>query len=153
MLGQKKVLERSSSIDKIDAEFNLIYQNQFVNFDQEDTRFEYLVDQGNMLVICYDGFMDEMEPFIEWKNRKGIPTEMVSVSSIGSSSSSIENYVSNKVATILLASHNMNEVERLCNEVMMMKDGEIIDKGKCDDLINKHGRKNLEEVVLKLVRE
>ena len=65
----------------------------------------------------------------------------------------IESYASNKGATILLASHNMNEVERLCYEVMMMKDGEIIDKGKCDDLINKHGRKNLEEVFLKLVRE
>jgi len=65
----------------------------------------------------------------------------------------IENYASNKGATILLASHNMNEVERLCYEVMMMKDGEIIDKGKCNDLINKHGRKNLEEVFLKLVRE
>ena len=65
----------------------------------------------------------------------------------------IENYASNKGATILLASHNMNEVERLCYEVMMMKNGEIIDKGKCDDLINKHGRKNLEEVFLKLVRE
>ena len=38
-----------------------------------------------------------------------------------------------KGATILLASHNMNEVERLCHEVMMMKNGEIIDKGKCDD--------------------
>ena len=65
----------------------------------------------------------------------------------------IENYASNQGATILLASHNMSEVERLCYEVMMMKDGEIIDKGKCDDLINKHGRKNLEEVFLKLVRE
>ena len=65
----------------------------------------------------------------------------------------IENYASNKGATILLASHNMNEVERLCYEVMMMKNGEIIDKGKCNDLINKHGRKNLEEVFLKIVRE
>ena len=65
----------------------------------------------------------------------------------------IESYASNKGATILLASHNMNEVERLCYEVLMMKNGEIIDKGKCDDLINKHGRKNLEEVFLKLVRE
>ena len=65
----------------------------------------------------------------------------------------IEDYASNKGATILLASHNMNEVERLCYEVMMMKNGEIIDKGKCSDLINKHGRKNLEEVFLKIVRE
>ena len=65
----------------------------------------------------------------------------------------IEDFASKKGATILLASHNMNEVERLCHEVMMMKNGEIIDKGKSSDLINKHGRKNLEEVFLKIVRE
>ena len=65
----------------------------------------------------------------------------------------IENYASTKGSTILLASHNMNEVERLCSEVMMMKNGEIIDRGKSNDLINKHGRKNLEEVFLKIVRE
>ena len=65
----------------------------------------------------------------------------------------IEGFASKKGTTILLASHNMNEVERLCNEVMMMKDGSIIDKGTCSSLINKHGRKNLEETFLKIVRE
>ncbi len=65
----------------------------------------------------------------------------------------IENFASNKKTTILLASHNMNEVERLCNEVMMMKNGKIIDKGTCNNLISKHGRKNLEETFLKIVRE
>ena len=65
----------------------------------------------------------------------------------------IESFASEKGTTILLASHNMNEVERLCNEVMMMKNGIIIDKGTSKDLINKHGRKNLEETFLKIVRE
>ena len=65
----------------------------------------------------------------------------------------IEGFASKKGTTILLASHNMDEVERLCNEVMMMKNGEIIDKGTCSSLINKHGRKNLEETFLKIVRE
>jgi len=65
----------------------------------------------------------------------------------------IESFASKKGATILLASHNMNEVERLCSEVMMMKNGKIIDKGTCNSLINKHGRKNLEETFLKIVRE
>jgi len=65
----------------------------------------------------------------------------------------LENFASKKDTTILLASHNMNEVERLCNEVMMMKNGKIIDKGTCNSLINKHGRKNLEETFLKIVRE
>ena len=65
----------------------------------------------------------------------------------------IENFASKRGTTILLASHNMNEVESLCSEVMMMKKGKIIDKGTCNDLIKKHGRKNLEETFLKIVRE
>ena len=65
----------------------------------------------------------------------------------------IEKFVAKNGSTILLASHNMAEVERLCDEVMMMKNGEIIDQGKSDDLISKHGRKNLEEVFLKIVRD
>ena len=65
----------------------------------------------------------------------------------------LEEFTSNKGATILLASHNMNEVERLCHEVMMMKNGKIIDRGTSSDLISKHGRKNLEEVFLKIARE
>jgi len=65
----------------------------------------------------------------------------------------IESFASKKNTTVILASHNMGEVERLCNEVMMMKKGKIIDKGTCKSLINKHGRKNLEETFLKIVRE
>jgi ABC-2 type transport system ATP-binding protein len=64
----------------------------------------------------------------------------------------IENFASNNKKTILIASHNMSEVERLCDEVLMMKNGQIIDKGKSVDLIKNHGRKNLEEVFLKIVR-
>ena len=54
----------------------------------------------------------------------------------------IESFASKRGTTILLASHNMNEVERLCSKVMMMKSGQIIDQGTCESLINKHGRKN-----------
>ena len=46
----------------------------------------------------------------------------------------------------------MSEVERLCDSVIMMRSGKIIDKGTCKDLIKKHGRNNLEETFLKLVR-
>ncbi|MDC0855620.1 ABC transporter ATP-binding protein [Candidatus Pelagibacter sp.] len=64
----------------------------------------------------------------------------------------LENYKRENKISILLASHNMNEVKRLCASVLMMKDGNIIDKGKPDELIKKHGRQNLEEVFLKLTR-
>tara|TARA_B100001123_G_scaffold429683_1_gene548556 strand:+ start:917 stop:1651 length:735 start_codon:yes stop_codon:yes gene_type:complete len=64
----------------------------------------------------------------------------------------LENYKKEKKISILLASHNMDEVTRLCSSILMMKDGIIIDQGKPIELIAKHGRKNLEEVFLKLTR-
>ena len=64
----------------------------------------------------------------------------------------IEEYKSKNKITILLASHNMSEVERLCDSIIMMRKGKIIDNGTCQDLIKKHGRNNLEETFLKLAR-
>tara|TARA_B100000963_G_scaffold131113_1_gene114350 strand:+ start:231 stop:962 length:732 start_codon:yes stop_codon:yes gene_type:complete len=64
----------------------------------------------------------------------------------------LEKYQKNNELTILLASHNMKEVERLCNKIIMMKKGEIVDSGTCDQLIKKHGRQNLEETFLKIAR-
>ena len=64
----------------------------------------------------------------------------------------LENYKKEKKIAVLLASHNMDEVKRLCKFVLMMKEGRIIDKGSPLELIEKHGQKNLEEVFLKLSR-
>tara|TARA_B110000438_G_scaffold147406_1_gene141990 strand:- start:24609 stop:25346 length:738 start_codon:yes stop_codon:yes gene_type:complete len=64
----------------------------------------------------------------------------------------LESYKKEKNLSILLASHNMSEVERLCNSVLMMKEGIIIDRGVPKELIKKYSRKNLEEVFLELTR-
>ena len=64
----------------------------------------------------------------------------------------IESYKLKNKITILLASHNMAEVERLCDSIIMMKNGKIIDEGTCETIIKKHGRNNLEETFLKLAR-
>ena len=64
----------------------------------------------------------------------------------------IEEYKSKNRISILLASHNMKEVERLCDYVIMMKEGKIVDRGTCQSLIEKHGRNNLEDTFLKLAR-
>ena len=64
----------------------------------------------------------------------------------------IQDYKTKNKVTILLASHNMGEVERLCDSVIMMRKGKIIDQGTCKELIKKHGRNNLEETFLKLAR-
>tara|TARA_Y100001936_G_C16046303_1_gene654860 strand:+ start:914 stop:1648 length:735 start_codon:yes stop_codon:yes gene_type:complete len=65
----------------------------------------------------------------------------------------IENISKEKKMSVLLASHNMDEVKRLCKNVLMMNNGIIIDNGTPDKLIEKHGKKNLEEVFLKLNRK
>jgi ABC-2 type transport system ATP-binding protein len=64
----------------------------------------------------------------------------------------LEKYKKNNELTILLASHNMKEVERMCNSIVMMKQGEIVDRGTCNELINKHGRDSLDETFLKIAR-
>ena len=64
----------------------------------------------------------------------------------------IQRYRAKNQVTVLLASHNMSEVERLCDSIIMMKSGEIIDRGTCEEIIKKHGRNNLEETFLKLAR-
>ena len=64
----------------------------------------------------------------------------------------LEKYKRENELTMLLASHNMKEVERLCSEIIMMKQGKIVDQGTCSELIEKHGRENLEETFLKIAR-
>ena len=65
----------------------------------------------------------------------------------------LEQYKNKTELTMLLASHNMKEVERLCNKIVMMKQGKIVDEGTCEELINKHGRVNLEDTFLKIARD
>ncbi len=65
----------------------------------------------------------------------------------------LEDYRDRTGATILLASHNMAEVERLCSVVLMMKEGRIVDRGSPGELIGRYGRANLEEVFLHIARD
>ena len=64
----------------------------------------------------------------------------------------LENYKKEKKISVLLASHNMDEVKRLCSSVLMMKEGSIVDRGTPENIIKKHGRKTLEEVFLEIAR-
>ena len=64
----------------------------------------------------------------------------------------LKNFQQDRGATILLASHNMSEVERLCDDVVMMKEGSIVDRASPTDLLTKYGRANLEDVFLDIAR-
>jgi hypothetical protein len=77
-------------VAQLDSDFLSLYQHHFVNFNSG--KYEPVSEQGNMLVITYDAFYSTMIPFVEWKNLKGIPTEMVNVSSIGDANA-IKSYI------------------------------------------------------------
>ena len=78
---------------KVDFEFNEIYKGHFINYQTSLNRYTPVSDQGKMLVITYDSFYDNMVPFVQWKNMKGIPTEMVNISDIGTTASAIDSYI------------------------------------------------------------
>jgi hypothetical protein len=84
---------RAELPEKVVSDFNSIYQNHFINFG-DSGRYTPVEEQGNMLIITYDDFWDEMVPYLEWKNMKGIPTEMVKVSEIGNADA-IKTYITN----------------------------------------------------------
>ena len=64
----------------------------------------------------------------------------------------LERYRTDAGGAILLASHNMAEVERLCDNVLMLRAGKIVDRGAPPDLIDRYGRETLEEVFLDIAR-
>ena len=64
----------------------------------------------------------------------------------------LERYQAASACTILLASHNMAEVERLCGQVLMMKKGRIVDRGSPAELLGRYGRDDLEQVFLDIAR-
>ncbi len=85
-------------------EFDSIYRRHFLNYDASPAaRYTSVGEVGNMLVICYDSFMTSMEPFVEWKNQMGVPCEMVSLTTAGSTATNIAAYIQNYYNTNGLA--------------------------------------------------
>ena len=86
-------------------EFEYMYQDHFINYTN-NSRYDVLTEHGPMLVISYGDFMDEMQTFVDWKNYKGIPTEMVDIASIGDVNDMTQfindQYYENGIAYVLL---------------------------------------------------
>jgi len=64
----------------------------------------------------------------------------------------LEDYQRASGCTMLLASHNMGEVERLCDDVIMLRAGTVVDQGAPRALIERYGRETMEEVFLDVAR-
>ena len=149
---------------KLTVEQNLIVYGKLYNVAKLKNRIEYLVEKLRLsdLLNRLTGELSSGQ-----KNRVSLAKALINdpiVLLLDEPTASLdpeigdyvrtflEDYKKEKNISILLASHNMNEVTRLCRSILMMKDGVIIDKGSPEELIKKHGRQNLEEVFLKLSR-
>ena len=75
-------LQRENLPQKIDTNYKQIYQKRFINYGMQG-RYDPIEEQGNMLIITYDEFRDNMQEYVDWKTLQGIPTEIVNVSTIG----------------------------------------------------------------------
>tara|TARA_B100001121_G_scaffold295020_1_gene299119 strand:- start:279 stop:1016 length:738 start_codon:yes stop_codon:yes gene_type:complete len=149
---------------KLTVKQNLIVYGKLYNVENLNDRIEYLSEKLRLeeLLIRVTGELSSGQ-----KNRVSLAKALINKPKVlfldeptasldpeigDFVRSFLERYKQENKISILLASHNMNEVSRLCNSVLMMKNGLIIDEGTPESLINKHGRKNLEEVFLKLSR-
>lgn len=87
------VLNRSSN--KISKPFVSLYRNHFINYTSYRNRYETIEEQGTILVISYPAFMDAIQPYVDWKNQKGIPTVLVSTQETGTTTASIQSFITN----------------------------------------------------------
>lgn len=92
-ISSQNVLTPKQSDNALSIDYKQIYDKHFLNASNT-SRYTPLEEQGKMLIICYGDFMDEMQPFVDWKRKIGIPVEIVDVASIGANSTAIKNYVS-----------------------------------------------------------
>ncbi|MCH2134300.1 MAG: C25 family cysteine peptidase [Phycisphaerales bacterium] len=84
---------------KVDGSaFHGIYKNHFINYER-DLRYDPIESEGDLLVICHDSFMSDIQPFVDHKNGIGISTMLVAVSAIGNNPTSIQNYINTMYAS------------------------------------------------------
>lgn len=91
-------LYRNEVINSVEKEFHEMYSGTFLNYE-DNSRYTAVEENGTMLIICHPSFTDEMQPFIDWKIQRGLPVEMVTTSTSGTTSSSIKSYVQNYYST------------------------------------------------------
>ena len=104
--GGNPKLNRRSSQMKISPETNALYQHRFVNYRDRAAKYTFVPDEGEMLIICPDQFMEAMQPLVTWKNQSGRPTTMVSLSDIGGNNAE-------QIKSFILSHYN-NPNKNLC---------------------------------------
>ena len=104
--GNNAKLSRKAGPTKMAPEAEAMYAHRFVNYREQVAKYNFITDEGEMLVICPPAYLNAMQPFVDWKNESGRPTTMVNLANIGGND--IEQIKS------FILSHYNNPDENLC---------------------------------------
>ncbi len=88
-MGTQNIKVRQS--DSVNKHFTSLYSEHFINFDR--TRYETVEERGRMIVITYGDFMNAIQPYVDWKNQKGIRTDLYDVYDLGANATGIKNFI------------------------------------------------------------
>ena len=105
--GVNQKVARKANV-KMSAEMDAAYNHRFINYQESVSKYTFLQDHGEMLVICPDQYLDAMQPYVEWKNQSGRPTTIVSVSEAGGNNdNALKSYIQNYYDD---ANHNLGYI-------------------------------------------
>lgn len=110
--GGENLLNRIIHSNKVDHEFASVYQQHFKNY--MSAQYIPADENGNLLVICPSQWMSIVQPLVDWKIQKGIPTEIVDVITAGGSASNIKNFITDYYNT-----HNLTHVLLVGDDAQM----------------------------------
>ena len=89
----RNIISNRSKTMVLDPEFKAIYQSRYINYEASMAKYTPIEENGELLIICHDAFMNAMEPFVAWKKQIGRPTTMVGTSVTGNSATTIKSYI------------------------------------------------------------
>ena len=92
-MSNENILDRRSNEVRLDPEIQALYENHFINYSENLTKYTPTVETGELLIICHDAFMSAMQPFVNWKKQIGRPTTMVGTSTTGNTDTAIKAYI------------------------------------------------------------
>jgi hypothetical protein len=101
--GEVNVLDRKPSDLRLVGDFDQIYKNRYINYSGMSNKYAPVNEIGDILVITYDAFAADMQPYVDWKLQKGIKTTMVNVSTIGNTATNIAGFIQDFYDTTQLA--------------------------------------------------
>ncbi len=90
-------IKKSLDVRPNSVAFTNLYKDFFVNYSERKLRYDTLEENADrMIIICADQYVSEMDSFLIWKRRKGIPTDLYSLSVVGSDTASIRSFIQNQ---------------------------------------------------------